>query len=439
MLPLILGNMINSLNTSMLVAAITTICHNFGQEISAGALLTAPLFLAATVCQPLMGKLADVYDPRLVNRGGILLVLIAGIVGSTAPTFYWLVASRVILGIGISAAYPSTIAILSHKYASAGRAIPANLLGIISGSSQVIIVAGPLIGGILSHWFGWQGVFMINIPWALATLYLSKNIEHVDRVREGGTFLKRTDAIGALLFTVMLSISVFSLQNELELHHHIIAGTALLIFIIWELCMEMPFIDIRLFWKNHMLTIVYLRILLANYVLYIILYALPQWLEAVMRLSTWQVGLLMTPLTIMSAASATFISTSLKLRWLNIIAIATMILACSMLFLINHSMPIWEIVAISIVSGMAMGLNIVANQISLSKVADSGNSGVAFGLSRTFGYLGAIISSINLKNIYQSGVNDASFFRCSVYALVSCVFLLILHIFSLSKSKVYNS
>ena len=434
MTPLVLSNMMNPLNSSMLVTALGTICHHFSQEVSAGALLVTPLYVAATIGQPLMGRLADMYDPKTINKIGVLLVLLAGVIGMLAPSFSWLIVSRVLLGIGTSAAYPSSMAIVAHRYAEEGKTIPGSVLGVITVSSQVCLVVGPLLGGFLTQLLGWQGVFAINIPWALATLFFSKNISPIKRSVVTASFLKKIDMPGILLFSALL---IFLLLTFIQ--HHIRWEFLLAILlsfaglVVRERTQENPFIDIRLLWTQPSLLLVYVRTLATNYILYLLIYAMPQWVEAVKSMSPAQTGFIVMPMTLMSALSAILTSKTKNMTLINICAIASMALTCAAIFLLDHTLPLWEIIAVTLLAGTAMGINIVANQVALSAEAPSGKTGVSFGLYRTFGYLGAIVSGMQIKTLFQKGVNDRSIYLCGVYASISCFALAVFYFSSFRK------
>src|ERR1700753_856411 len=124
--PLVLGAMLNPLNSTMLSTALTRLTHSFGRDVAEGALLITPLYITAMIGQPLMGRLADLYSPKRINYLGLALVLAAGIVGIASRSFSWLIVSRILLGLGTSANYPSAIAILRRYYADRGKPMPAN-------------------------------------------------------------------------------------------------------------------------------------------------------------------------------------------------------------------------------------------------------------------------------------------------------------------------
>ena len=443
MLPLVLGTMLNPLNSTMLATALTIICHQFSREVSSGALLITPLYMAATIGQPLMGRLADIYDPKIINRLGFILVFIATLVGIFAPTFEWLIVSRVLLGLGTSAAYPSAMALIAHKYGTSNRAIPGNVMAIITVSSQVSIVLGPLLGGLLTEFFDWQGIFLINLPWVIAALYFSKNIPAVkNRTQntENISVLKKTDAIGILIFSALMVILLLAVVKQTNRELYFTFGAVLfVVFILWERKQLHPFIDVRLLWHKPALLLVYIRTTGTNYILSLLLYALPQWIEIVKAMSPSQTGLIMLPMSLMSALSAIVISSKIKnIALLNFLGIVSLVAACGYLFLLHYNIAIVWITGATMLAGIAIGFNVIANQSALSIEAPVDKAGVSFGLYRTFGSFGAIASGTQLKSIFHNGVSDISLHTCGWYAAGSCALLILLYVVSWKPKLIVN-
>jgi MFS family permease len=430
MLPLVLGTMMNPLNSTMLATALTTICHNFSQSISSGALLITPLYITSTIGQPLMGRMADIFSAKKINTLGFILVFIAAVIGMVAPNFYWLIVSRIVLGLGTSAAYPSAMAILNKKYADVGESVPGNLLGVVAVSSQVSMVLGPVLGGALTQWFGWKGIFFINIPWVLSALYFSRAIPDTpyQRDRKSNLF-KRLDILGILLFSIFLLSLLFALmRHTLSVIHLAVLLVSLILLILWEIKQEVPFIPVGILIRQPSLFLVYIRTLATNYILYLILYALPQWIEGVKNIPPAQTGLLLFPMSLMSATMA-MLSSGINRPFIqNGLGVVSIVTACFCLLGLRYSTPVWEIVGISLLMGVAVGINLIANQASLNAEAPKDQKGVSFGLYRTFGYLGAIISGSQLKTVFHNGVTDGSFHQLGKYAIVSCIIIVILFI-----------
>jgi MFS family permease len=382
--PLVLGAMLNPLNSTMLSTALTRLTHSFGRDVSAGALLITPLYITAMIGQPLMGRLADRYSPKAVNYLGLALVLLAVVIGMAAPSFNWLILSRVVLGLGTSANYPSAIAILRRYYAEKGLSMPRNALGWMAIGGQVSLVLGPVLGGVLTQWWGWQGIFLVNVPLVLVVVWLSRGLPSVDQVE------RVPDAGGN--------------------------GGA-----------ERPGMW-RLFAQRPVLLLIYIQSSAAGLIMYLTLYGLPQWLQGVRKLSPSGSGLLLVPLSFAAAASALWISrrgSPALIRWL---AVSSALAASMGLFLLQAGSPMAVVVGVSILLGIATGINPIANQASLNEEAPQELSGIAFGLYRTFTYLGAIASGALLKIIFHKGVTDGSFRQIAWCSLCSALIMIVLYL-----------
>jgi MFS family permease len=121
----------------------------------------------------LMGRLCDVFSSARINLFGFLIILLSGIIGVFAQNFNWLIVSRILLGLGSSAAYPSSMTLIKHRYNKLKIDVPGLTLSIIAIAGQVSLVFGPFLGGILLEGFGWKGIFFINIPLVVIGLLLT--------------------------------------------------------------------------------------------------------------------------------------------------------------------------------------------------------------------------------------------------------------------------
>ena len=370
--PLVLGAMLNPLNSTMLSTALTQLTHSFGRDVGAGALLITPLYITATIAQPLMGRLADIYSPRLVNMAGLGLVLAAAIVGIVAPSFGWLIFSRILLGLGTSANYPSAIAILRRHYAREGRVMPQSALGWITMGGQVSLVLGPVIGGLLTEWLGWKGIFLINIPLVAVTLWLLRKIP-----KDGAGTRRSLDLPGIFIFSLLLVTLFFTLTiRPLSWYEPVALGVILAGLILWEKGKEDPFIHVRLFTQQPFLTLVYIQAVASNYILYLTLYGLPQWLEGVKRLSPSATGLILLPMSLMAVVSALIVPRWGRAWLTNLLAVVSAGAGSTALFLLHAGSPVILVVGVSMLMGIATGVNPIANQISLNEEAPQHLTGI---------------------------------------------------------------
>jgi len=121
------------------------------------------------------GRLADMFGRRRAFFLGTAIFASMSALGGAAQTETWLIASRVVMGIGGALMWPAilgmTFALLpAEKAGLAG--------GIILGAAGLGNAIGPLIGGVLTDALSWRWIFFLNVPIAafavLVTYYLVK-------------------------------------------------------------------------------------------------------------------------------------------------------------------------------------------------------------------------------------------------------------------------
>jgi MFS family permease len=110
-----LGSMLNPINSSVIAVALVAIGDAFGAGAARTTWLVSALYLATAVGQPTMGRLADRLGPRRVYLAGTALVGAGGLVGCLGWSLPALVAARVIIGLGTSAAYPAAMAMVRRR------------------------------------------------------------------------------------------------------------------------------------------------------------------------------------------------------------------------------------------------------------------------------------------------------------------------------------
>jgi EmrB/QacA subfamily drug resistance transporter len=106
----------------------------------------------------------------------------ASVLCSLAPSAGWLVAGRVLQGIGASALSPASLALLAAAYPVPQERIKA--IGLWAGFSGLGLVAGPVAGGVLTDAFGWPAIFLVNLP--IGVILLLVGLRHLGESRNPG-------------------------------------------------------------------------------------------------------------------------------------------------------------------------------------------------------------------------------------------------------------
>ncbi|MDE3401356.1 MFS transporter [Coxiella burnetii] len=101
------------------------------------------------------GKLGDVLGHKRTFLAGIIIFVLASISCAAAQTSYWLVTSRIIQGVGGAFMIPVTSVMMAHAFLESERG---KVMGLYVAVASVFLSLGPLLSGLLAHYFNWRWV-----------------------------------------------------------------------------------------------------------------------------------------------------------------------------------------------------------------------------------------------------------------------------------------
>ncbi|QIK11789.1 MFS transporter [Streptomyces sp. ID38640] len=433
MTPLFTGSAINAINTSLIATALVPIAAAVHVSVGRTAVLVSALYLACAIAQPMGGKLAEEFGPRRVFLAGILIVLAGGTVGGLGQDLTALVVARVLIGVGSSAVYPSAMLLIRRRAEATGLdAPPGGVLGGLMIAGAATSALGLPMGGMLVDAWGWRTTFFINLPFALLALAMAYFWIPSDPPVAGSRTLRelaaRLDMTGIVGFGGAIAALLVFLRglphpDWLVLVLAAVIGAGL---VWWELRAHRPFLDVRLLGRNPALTRTYLRFAVASLCVYTVLYGLTQWLQAGRNMSAEAAGLLLLPMSALSALLARPISQRNLVRMPLIVAAVSCLAASAGVLALTASTPTVWIVVITLVFGITLGTTISANQTTLYTQAGAGEIGTAAGLFRTFGFLGSIASSALISVVFHTQVSDQRLHLIALIMVIVSVLGLIL-------------
>jgi MFS family permease len=395
--PMLLGSVLNPINSTIISVALIPIGRALGAPPSETAWLVSALYLATSLGQPVMGRLIDLFGPRRLFLAGTGIVGLAGVLGTFAPNMEVLIASRVLLGFGTCAGYPASMALLRSEAERTGEDNPNGVLTALAVANQTIAVIGPLLGGLLIGVGGWRATFALNVPLAAAAVLLGllRLPKHIGGSSGRGSLAARLDLPGMGLFAAMLvSLLLFLMNLHLRNWYLLVVTVATgAAFAVRELRAASPFIDLRVLGGNTPLLATYARAVVAYVVAYSFLYGFSQWTEEGFGLSPFHAGLAQIPMFVTAIGVSLLAGRRRGVRGKLLVGAIGQIAACLVMLTLGGESPLWMLLLVALIFGVPQGLNNLALQNAVYFQADPERTASSAGLLRTFAYVGSMIAS----------------------------------------------
>ncbi|QLJ02430.1 MFS transporter [Streptomyces sp. NEAU-sy36] len=396
--PMLLGSILNPVNSTIISVALVPIGKALGAPASQTAWLVSALYLATSLGQPVVGRLIDLFGPRRLFLFSTSLVGVAGVVGTLAPNMAVLIVARVLLGFGTCSGYPAAMALLRSEAQRTGRDSPGGVLTALAVANQTIAVIGPLLGGLLISAGGWRTTFALNVPLSvvsvvLGLLWLPKPAAAGPAGR--GRLVAQLDLPGMALFAATLTSLLLFLMNPHPRTWYLLVVAAAFAagFALRELRAATPFIDLRVFGGNTPLLATYGRAVVAYVVSYSFLYGFSQWTEEGYGLSPFRAGLVQIPMFLVAIGVSLVSGRRSGVRGKLLVGAAGQIVACLVMLTLGAGSALWALLLVALVFGIPQGLNSLALQNSVYFQADPERVASSAGLLRTFAYIGSMIAS----------------------------------------------
>ena len=192
--------LLSSLGTSIANVSLPTLAQTFHAPFQRIQWVILAYLLAVTALVVGAGRLADILGHRRMLLTGLLMFTLASAACGLAQTLDFLIASRVLQGVGAALliALPLALVVQVAPKAKGGRA-----MGLLGGMSALGTALGPSLGGLLLSAFGWQAIFLVNVPIALVAACLVYRYLPDDSV-EANPARERIDSLGLLLLALTL-------------------------------------------------------------------------------------------------------------------------------------------------------------------------------------------------------------------------------------------
>jgi EmrB/QacA subfamily drug resistance transporter len=206
--------------------------------------------LAATVMLPILGKLGDVVGPRRVFLLSLAAFVVASLVCGFAGDMTSLLIARVVQGVGSAGIQLMSQTIIARVTTPRQRP---RYMAIIGAAFPIAIVIGPVLGGLITDFWGWPWVFWINVPVGIVAFALA--LIAVPALPGGAH--PRFDIVGSITFTIALIALVLAVtwvgSDDLLVPTIVcfaVTAIGLVVFIAIEARASAPVVPLHLFYNR---------------------------------------------------------------------------------------------------------------------------------------------------------------------------------------------
>lgn len=480
-----LGTLLNPLNSSMIAIALVPLQREFEVGVATVSWLVSAFYLSAAVGQPLVGRLIDILGGRRLFVAGLVTAGTASALAPFVPGFWWLVGMRVLQAVGTSAAFPAALVLIraaaegastsssdpgsrtsrghgeldpgvdapsavepdatgttgasqspafqSAASRSSAPRPPAGPLAVLNIAAATSAALGPVLGGFLVAFAGWEAVFLVNVPITVTGVVLA--LRFLPRVPTTGhpatghladgsvpdstatgrvglraviaRFLRRLDLPGVVLFAASLTGLLgflLSLGTRPQWWLLPVVAVSGVLFYRRERATDTPFLDIVGLVANRRLSAVLGQQVGLNIVFYSIFFGMPLWLQSVRGISADSTGLLVLPIALMGVLTTPLAARTVRQqgsRATLVVGSAILLAATLLVQLLDDTTSLAVVAGLALLLGIPNGFNNLGLQTALYEASPPERMGSSGGLFQTCRYLGAILSTSVLGIVFE--------------------------------------
>lgn len=245
------------------------------------------------------GLVGDIKGRKRVFLFGLALFTIASGACALAPNMLTLLIARCAQGVAAAMLFPSTLSIIRHTFQDPKERSQA--IGIWAGVAGIAIAGGPVLGGVLVDAFGWQSVFLVNVPIGIAGLVVGAIFvrESMDPVG------RKLDLIGQALAIAAVGSLIYALiegpdrgwGSTVIVTLFIVSGASFLHFLVVEARSSSPMLQLH-FFKDRIFSTANIVAFLLFFGMFGVLFFISLFLQDVQNLTPVEVGVRFLPATL---------------------------------------------------------------------------------------------------------------------------------------------
>jgi DHA2 family multidrug resistance protein-like MFS transporter len=242
------------------------------------------------------GMLGDRYGRKKLLLIALVVFGVSSLAAAYAPTAGTFIAARAVLGLGGAVILPMVLGVVPSLFSPDERR---KAIAVVMSATMLGYPAGPIIGGWLLGHFWWGAVFLINVP--MVILALAAAIAWLPESRSANP--RRLDLPGVLTSSLGLAALTYGViqagqygWGDVTAAGPLAAGVVLVgAFALWERRAAEPLVDLTLF-RNAGFTVGTLLSTAVSFVMFGVLFAVPQYFQAILGSNAMGGGVRLLPM-----------------------------------------------------------------------------------------------------------------------------------------------
>ncbi len=292
------GTLMGTIDTSIVNVALPHLRGTLSASVEEITWVSTGYVVASVIIMPLTAWLGTRFGRKRIYLSGLALFLIGSFFCGAARTLPTLVFFRILQGFGAGSLQPTEQAILRETFPPKEQGMAMGLYGFAIMLGPAI---GPTLGGYIVDNYSWPWIFYINLPVGLVGLFM------VWRIVEDPPYLERTKGGVDWWGMGLLVVGLGALQTLLEqgeqynwfestrnVLYGAIAVFSLVMFIVWELTVDKPAVNLRVLKNRSLATGTAIGAVLGA-VLFSTLFLLPIYMQEFLGYNAMQTGLALMP------------------------------------------------------------------------------------------------------------------------------------------------
>ncbi len=370
-----------AVDATIVATALPAIAGTLG-DVERISWVVVAYLMATTIAAPVYGRLGDALGRKRLMFVALGMFMLASFLCAVAPTLLALVAARLLQGFGGGG-------LMTLSQALVGESVPPRERGRYQGYLASIFMVsstfGPVMGGWLTQHFGWQSVFLINLPLGLVATILAVRLP--DRRPQAGSL--RFDWIGLALFTGFVVPLLLALERAQRISAAaapaIVALVLLAIASVWLLLRQerrvtQPLIPVNLLRQPSIWRADSMGACVGATIVSAVTF-MPIYLQVVRGVAPSQAGLLLLPLTAGIAVGALLTGRTIARTGRTAVfpsfGLAVVTLSLLVLAFGAQAVPTTWLPLVFICLSMSLGTTMPVVQVTVQMVAGPANLGAA--------------------------------------------------------------